>query len=99
LPQSASCSENFVIPPDVFGQTLKDTGYPRQLLTGCKIDSITTLTNRRPLDIILIIGPGRAESPLFRGWRLLRSGALNATVVPKLPFGRSSAGRAAQGRA
>src|SRR5262249_38429784 len=23
LPQSASCSENFVIPPDVFGQTLK----------------------------------------------------------------------------
>src|SRR5262245_34875087 len=24
LPQSASCSENFVIPPDVFGQTLKD---------------------------------------------------------------------------
>src|SRR5262249_41986531 len=22
LPQSASCSENFVIPPDVFGQTL-----------------------------------------------------------------------------
>src|SRR5262245_20847379 len=25
LPQSASCSENFVIPPDVFGQTLRDT--------------------------------------------------------------------------
>src|SRR5215813_10394332 len=24
LPQSASCSENFVIPPDVFGQTLSD---------------------------------------------------------------------------
>src|SRR6476659_1520844 len=24
LPQSASCSENFVIPPDVFGQTLRD---------------------------------------------------------------------------
>ena len=23
MPQSASCSENFVIPPDVFGQTLK----------------------------------------------------------------------------
>src|SRR5438132_12777562 len=23
LPQSASCSENFVIPPDVFGQTLR----------------------------------------------------------------------------
>src|SRR5262247_4152928 len=26
LPQSASCSENFVIPPDVFGQTLRDSG-------------------------------------------------------------------------
>src|SRR6516165_7962537 len=29
LPQSASCSENFVIPPDVFGQTLSLAGsYP-----------------------------------------------------------------------
>src|SRR6516164_9661349 len=27
LPQSASCSENFVIPPDVFGQTLRGR-YP-----------------------------------------------------------------------
>src|SRR6516225_6163354 len=26
LPQSASCSENFVIPPDVFGQTLREEG-------------------------------------------------------------------------
>src|SRR5262245_28262149 len=26
LPQSASCSENFVIPPDVFGQTLRSGG-------------------------------------------------------------------------
>src|SRR5262245_9677745 len=26
LPQSASCSENFVIPPDVFGQTLSGNG-------------------------------------------------------------------------
>src|SRR5262249_36315157 len=25
LPQSASCSENFVIPPDVFGQTLRNS--------------------------------------------------------------------------
>src|SRR5215467_9117111 len=29
LPQSASCSENFVIPPDVFGQTL--TAYSDML--------------------------------------------------------------------
>src|SRR6516164_3884434 len=27
-PQSASCSENFVIPPDVFGQTLRQTARP-----------------------------------------------------------------------
>src|SRR6266403_3683411 len=27
LPQSASCSENFVIPPDVFGQTLRTYFY------------------------------------------------------------------------
>src|SRR5262249_17010992 len=27
LPQSASCSENFVIPPDVFGQTLRKPGW------------------------------------------------------------------------
>jgi hypothetical protein len=29
LPQSASCSENFVIPPDVFGQTLRAHGKNR----------------------------------------------------------------------
>src|SRR6516165_9381852 len=30
-PQSASCSENFVIPPDVFGQTLKDSNMRYEL--------------------------------------------------------------------
>src|SRR5712692_9231724 len=30
LPQSASCSENFVIPPDVFGQTLSCIGVQGQ---------------------------------------------------------------------
>src|SRR5205807_6410196 len=29
LPQSASCCENFVIPPDVFGQTLTDALHLR----------------------------------------------------------------------
>src|SRR5262249_23296422 len=33
LPQSASCSENFVIPPDVFGQTLSAT-FPSPWLPG-----------------------------------------------------------------
>src|SRR5215468_8018336 len=33
LPQSASCSENFVIPPDVFGQTLS-LSVPGLLICG-----------------------------------------------------------------
>src|SRR5262249_21745947 len=36
LPQSASCSENFVIPPDVFGQTLRrlsDEKYHIRIIT------------------------------------------------------------------
>src|SRR6266511_4315685 len=33
LPQSASCSENFVIPPDVFGQTLSG-GEPGDRIVG-----------------------------------------------------------------
>src|SRR5262249_3944523 len=37
LPQSASCSENFVIPPDVFGQTLR--GY-------LSVDTLAELANR-----------------------------------------------------
>src|SRR5262249_47970872 len=32
LPQSASCSENFVIPPDVFGQTLSVQKVGREAL-------------------------------------------------------------------
>src|SRR5262245_6460034 len=32
LPQSASCSENFVIPPDVFGQTLRKVSTTSLLL-------------------------------------------------------------------
>src|SRR5262245_10728608 len=42
LPQSASCSENFVIPPDVFGQTLR-----HQLA-----DQLQPLAAKRPVDLI-----------------------------------------------
>src|SRR5215467_15863031 len=34
LPQSASCSENFVIPPDVFGQTLSPECQHKERHTG-----------------------------------------------------------------
>src|SRR5262249_28387622 len=36
LPQSASCSENFVIPPDVFGQTLRSA---QCLLLPSRVDA------------------------------------------------------------
>src|SRR5437016_11699101 len=38
LPQSALCSENFVIPPDVFGQTLTahPKSAPHKLIPGCR---------------------------------------------------------------
>src|SRR6201997_213275 len=47
LPQSASCSENFVIPPDVFGQTL--SCYDQRLPAGtaplqAEIERITRFT-------------------------------------------------------
>src|SRR5262244_2758288 len=32
LPQSASCSENFVIPPDVFGQTLSNDALASRIV-------------------------------------------------------------------
>src|SRR5438552_16274133 len=50
LPQSASCSENFVIPPDVFGQTLRNArlptlpGHPPTLW-------ITGTIRRRPVSV------------------------------------------------
>jgi len=40
LPQSASCSENFVIPPDVFGQTLRQFGGKRTARGRGRISSL-----------------------------------------------------------
>src|SRR5262245_8397697 len=51
LPQSASCSENFVIPPDVFGQTLRGT-LREHVLLFCLLGLVLTAT------IILVIAPG-----------------------------------------
>src|SRR5262245_54071287 len=58
LPQSASCSENFVIPPDVFGQTLRKKGsgapfsyqgaypYPPAGSGGCQQEHATDLRKK-----------------------------------------------------
>src|SRR5215467_8599327 len=42
LPQSASCSENFVIPPDVFGQTLRAIEKNDETFTSDTIVKIIT---------------------------------------------------------
>src|SRR5262249_59360645 len=61
LPQSASCSENFVIPPDVFGQTLTDSFFQRggdwgtpeafTLTPGPRKASTDSFLNHRPLEL------------------------------------------------
>src|SRR5262244_2393659 len=51
LPQSASCSENFVIPPDVFGQTLRESGY----VEG---DNVTASDPRRRLRLFIVLRQG-----------------------------------------
>src|SRR5689334_19588503 len=48
LPQSASCSENFVIPPDVFGQTLRAKTDPKLPAETQTIPAVTT-TEPAPL--------------------------------------------------
>src|SRR5262249_51171097 len=65
LPQSASCSENFVIPPDVFGQTLRTrVPHPRIVRASSEsrapIDSIQDDSGVRgpeaPPDVTLLAG-------------------------------------------
>src|SRR5262249_16998671 len=60
LPQSASCSENFVIPPDVFGQTLS---VKRAIIVG--IGSLEAFLRERKKFILVqssvIVGVGRRE--------------------------------------
>src|SRR5438876_4978719 len=51
LPQSASCSENFVIPPDVFGQTLSRTGQLEQRTLSWTIPNRWVLVSKRTSSI------------------------------------------------
>src|SRR5262245_5445291 len=51
LPQSASCSENFVIPPDVFGQTLRGRAaifYNSAWQCQRSCDQISNVMSTRP---------------------------------------------------
>src|SRR5438034_6457427 len=50
LPQSASCSENFVIPPDVFGQTLRVIADPLQRDPGEPREAEDPATGGREID-------------------------------------------------
>src|SRR6516225_6909042 len=55
LPQSASCSENFVIPPDVFGHTLRNLRGKVREVIGANIDSI--VTTNPSLDRAIVLEP------------------------------------------
>src|SRR5262245_18627750 len=50
LPQSASCSENFVTPPDVFGQTLSDNAWARLADNAPLVRAVETEKTRRVRD-------------------------------------------------
>src|SRR5262249_40793198 len=59
LPQSASCSENFVIPPDVFGQTLR---ISRQVLrVGCRLPRKDDTERGAPALVRGRASPGRTQ--------------------------------------
>src|SRR6266581_6483192 len=90
LPQSASCSENFVIPPDVFGQTLSDgmssaiyPDPPRLVTAVCGHGEQQRLSNAR-LRLTFLLFPGyslaRARVGSFR--RLLHAGPV-VTIEPE----------------
>src|SRR5262249_26081587 len=55
LPQSASCSENFVIPPDVFGQTLSST-FSTNWIGRCFLQSKLTCARRLLFEALMSSG-------------------------------------------
>lgn len=76
LPQSASCSENFVIPPDVFGQTLRTKPSDLRVASLATTTRCTTRTekfgrrpNERPSaqERALVVGAGGRYLALHGG--------------------------------
>src|SRR6266404_8790092 len=69
LPQSASCSENFVIPPDVFGQTLSSWRYefaspPAPAAPGVSVrQKLSAILDTLPVGELLLRGDGVAFPP------------------------------------
>src|SRR5438094_2531302 len=73
LPQSASCSENFVIPPDVSGQTLRDIRKVKLAVEGRDVVAVGAVFRQQliaenPLhDRVAIVEPidvGDIEAPV-----------------------------------
>src|SRR5437870_10025731 len=82
LPQSASCSENFVIPPDVFGQTLNTRWACSDTPGACEAPCVPrrgTLASRR--STVAIFGSGPAlPSPDLRPDRSQRAPRIRVIV-------------------
>src|SRR6266436_5580086 len=83
LPQSASCSENFVIPPDVFGQTLRlfapelrGEGYRAAPATG-------TAHRKQDLLLLLLVEIGAIDElpGLLLEQRMEREGAIRNLIL------------------
>src|SRR5262249_39317511 len=82
LPRSASCSENFVIPPDVFGQTLR-LHAPVDQRTG----AVVVPTGERELEIGHRTASGVGACC---GWRKRMNGGRNKSGSALIAIGRKA---------
>src|SRR6516164_2090943 len=94
LPQSASCSENFVIPPDVFGQTLRIS----EVAVCCSSASASFIPRSsrdlrlRPTRTLAFVPVERSLRPRVGLFAPLRDKVTSSAQSLVLPFGRPSQG-------